>query len=320
MTQPAAATADSAAARTIHVANAPVSFGVDELLPADAWMPKPDEVIDLIAELDYEGTELGPPGFLGDPPAVRARLAERGLALVGSFLPLNFSDETLFARDLEWLRGVLPTVRDSAPDPSTVMAILSDGFDAPARLQFAGRIPEHPEAWLPEDRWPTLIANLQAAAEACAEAGFRVSIHPHAGTYLEIEPEIRRMMDAVDASLVGLCLDTGHVRFGGGDPVALARDYADVITHVHLKDCRVSVLREVAATGGGMEEDLRAGAFVDLGEGDSEIAQVVDVLRDRGYAGWMVVEQDTRLLGSDTIERLRTSQRRNREFLRGLGL
>ena len=320
MTQPAATDRANSEARTIHVANAPVSFGVDELLPPDAWMPKPDEVIELIAELGYDGTELGPPGFLGEPSVVRSHLSERGLELVGSFLPLNFSDEILFERDAEWLRGVLPAVRDSAPDPSAVMAILSDGFDAPARLRFAGRIPEHPEAWLPDDLWATLIADLHAAAEICADAGFRVSVHPHAGTYLETESEIRRMMDSLDTSLVGLCLDTGHVRFGGGDPVALARDYADAITHVHLKDCRVSVLREVAATGGGMEEDLRAGAFVDLGDGDSEIAQVVDVLRERGYGGWMVVEQDTRLLGSDTIERLRTSQRKNREFLRDLGL
>ncbi len=305
---------------SVRIANAPVSFGVDELLPDDAWMPKPDEVIDLIAELGYAGTELGPPGFLGEPATVRSRLAERGLALVGSFLPLNFADEALFARDLDWLRGVLPRVRASAPDPSTVMAILSDGFDAPDRLRYAGRIPDHSEAWLPADRWPAFMANLHRAGEVCREAGFRVSIHPHAGTYLETEPEIRRMMDGLDTSVVGLCLDTGHVRFGGGDPVALARDYADVVTHVHLKDCRSGVIREVASAGGDMEAVLRAGAFVDLGDGDSAIAEVVHVLRDRGYAGWMVVEQDTRLLGSDTIERLRTSQRKNREFLRGLGL
>ncbi|HEU4571091.1 MAG TPA: TIM barrel protein [Candidatus Limnocylindrales bacterium] len=319
MTETAAAPAHDAT-RTIRVANAPVSFGVDELLPEDAWMPKPDEVIDLIAELDYEGTELGPPGFLGEPATVRGRLRDRGLALVGSFLPINFALPERCEQDLEWLRGVLPDVRDSAPDPSTVIAILSDGFESPARLEFAGRIPEHPEAWLPDDVWPAFMANLHRAAAICRDAGFRVAIHPHAGSYLETEPEIRRMMDGLDTSLVGLCLDTGHVRFGGGDPVALARDYADVITHVHLKDCRSSVIREVAGRGGGMEDDLRAGAFVDLGQGDSGIAEVVDVLRGRGYAGWMVVEQDTRLLGTDTIERLRTSQRRNREFLRGLGL
>jgi inosose dehydratase len=320
MTGPASAPAEARSEATIRVANAPVSFGVDELLPDDAWMPDPDQVIDLIAELGYAGTELGPPGFLGEPRTVRSRLAERGLALVGSFLPIRFTREDGAKEDLRWLREVLPTVRDSAPDPSAAMAILSDGFDAPERLQFAGRIPEHREAWLPEDRWPVLMRNLHRAAEICRDAGFRVSVHPHAGTYLETEAEIRRMMDGLDTTLLGLCLDTGHVRFGGGDPVALARDYSDAITHVHLKDCRVSVLREVASAGGGMEEDLRAGAFVDLGDGDSAISEVVDVLRGRGYEGWMVVEQDTRLLGTDTIERLRMSQRRNREFLTRLGL
>jgi inosose dehydratase len=69
-----------------------------------------------------------------------------------------------------------------------------------------------------------------------------------------------------------------------------------------------------------MEEDLRAGAFVDLGQGDSSIAEVVDLLRERGYSGWAVVEQDSRLVGGDTIDRLRTSQQRNREYLRALGL
>jgi inosose dehydratase len=320
MSELAAAHPPDRADTRIRVANAPVSFGVDELLPDDAWMPKPDEVIDLIAELGYEGTELGPPGFLGEPGIVRSRLADRGLELVGSFLPIRFSRDGGAEEDLRWLRDVLPSVRDSAPDPSTVMAILSDGFDAPERLRFAGRIAEHPEAQLPEERWPVLIANLQRAAAICRDAGFRVSIHPHAGTYLETEPEIRRMMDALDTSLVGLCLDTGHVRFGGGDPVALARDYAELITHVHLKDCSVAVVRDVAASGGGMEEELRAGAFVDLGRGDSQIAEVVGVLRERGYDGWVVVEQDVRLLGSDTIERLRTSQRNNRVFLGQLGL
>lgn len=320
MTELAAAGSPVLPETRIRVANAPVSFGVDELLPDDAWMPTPDEVIDLIAELGYEGTELGPPGFLGQPDVVRSRLADGGLALVGSFLPIRFSRDVGAEEDLGWLRDVLPSVRDSAPDPSTVMAILSDGFDAPERLQFAGRIEEHPEAALPEDRWPLLIANLHRAAEICRDAGFRVSVHPHAGTYLETEPEIRRLMEGIDTSLLGLCLDTGHVRFGGGDPVALARDYADLITHVHLKDCSAAVLRDVAASGGGMEENLRAGAFVDLGEGDSQIAEVVGVLRERGYDGWAVVEQDVRLLGSDTIERLRTSQRNNRQFLRRLGL
>ena len=47
-------------------------------------MPEPEEMLDWMAELDYVGTELGPPGFLGDAPVLRERLTRRGLALVGA--------------------------------------------------------------------------------------------------------------------------------------------------------------------------------------------------------------------------------------------
>jgi inosose dehydratase len=66
----------------MRVANAPVSYGIDEIIVDDAWMPAPDGTLDLIAELGFDGTELGPPGYLGDGKAVRRRLSERELELV----------------------------------------------------------------------------------------------------------------------------------------------------------------------------------------------------------------------------------------------
>jgi len=305
---------------TMPVANAPVSFGVDEIIVDDAWMPDPMAVIDMIAELGYEGTELGPPGYLGDPGQVRERLAARGLELVGSFLPLRLSKPEHAEEDRAWLRATLETVRASAPHPERAIAILSDGFDSAERMRFAGRIPDHPEAWLPPERWPVLVDNLHRAAELCREAGFRVAIHPHAGTYLETADEIRRLLDAIDPSLLGLCLDTGHARFGGADPVRLVEDYHDLISHVHVKDCRVAVLDEVAREGLGMEAALVRGAFVELGAGDSGIGDVITALQRYGYRGWLVVEQDRFLFASDTLDTLRESQRRNRDFLHRLGI
>jgi len=72
---------------TMNVATAPVSFGVDEILVDDAWMPEPDQMLDMMVGAGYEGTELGPPGFLGDAAQLRERLGSRNLQLVGSFLP-----------------------------------------------------------------------------------------------------------------------------------------------------------------------------------------------------------------------------------------
>ena len=49
---------------------------------------------------------------------------------------------------------------------------------------------------------------------------------------------------------VHLLLDTGHARWGGADPAALARRYRERISHVHCKDVREAKMREsTPATG-----------------------------------------------------------------------
>jgi inosose dehydratase len=304
----------------LRVANAPCSFGVDEIIVDDAWMPRPDEVLDLISELEFAGTELGPPGWLGTGNEVRAGLTRRGLELVGAFLPLHFSRAEKIDVDLEWLRQSLALVRAATPDGSRPFAILADHFDEPVRQAFAGRIAEHPEAWLPPARFRTLIDNLHRAAEVCRSEGFEPVLHPHAGTYVETRDEVGSVLDAMDASLLGFCLDTGHARFGGSDPVELVDAYHALIRHVHVKDCRTAVLDAVAREGRGMEAALVQGAFVELGNGDSGIASVISALRRHGYDGWLVVEQDRFLFESDTLDTLRESNRRNRDFLRALGI
>ena len=303
-----------------RVANAPVSFGVDEIIVDDAWMPRPDDVLDLIAELGFEGTELGPPGYLGDGETVRARLAGRRLELVGSFLPLHLSRGERMADDLQWLRQALALLRDATPEGSRPLAILSDHFDEPDRMALAGRIADHPEAWLAPARFRVLVDNLHRAAEVCRAAGFEPVVHPHAGTYIESRDETCRVLDAIDASLVGWCLDTGHARFGGADPVELVRRYHELVRHVHLKDCRTAVLDGIARDGLGMEAALVRGAFVELGEGDAGVAAVIAELRAFDYRGWLVVEQDRFLFASDTLDTLRAAQGRNRAFLRSFEL
>jgi len=307
-------------AERIRVASAPVSFGVDEIIVDDAWMPRPDDMLDWMVEIGFEGTELGPPGFLGDADAVRHRLTTRNLELVGAFLPQHFSRDEKADEDRAWLRHSLRLIRDGAPDGSRPLAILSDHFDEPERLAFSGRIAEHPEAWLPASRFESLIANLHRAAEIAREEGFEVVLHPHAGTYVETADEIARVMDRIDPSLLGLCLDTGHFRFGGADPARAVDDYHELIRHVHIKDCLTAVMDEVKAEGKGLEEALSRGVFCQLGLGDSGIDAVLEALRRHDYGGWLVIEQDQFLRAADTPASVVAVQRANREYLRRFGV
>ena len=307
-------------AERIRVASAPVSFGVDEIIVDDAWMPRPDDMLDWMVDIGFDGTELGPPGFMGSADEVRERLSSRNLQLVGAFLPQHFSRNEKADDDRAWLRDSLRLIRDGAPDGSRPLAILSDHFDEPARLAFSGRIAEHPEAWLPPDRFEALIANLHRAAQLCREEGFEVVLHPHAGTYVETADEIARVMDRLDPSLLGLCLDTGHFRFGGADPAQAVDDYHELIRHVHLKDCLTKVMDDVKAEGKDLEEALSRGVFCQLGLGDSGIDAVLEALRRHGYTGWYVIEQDQFLRDSDTPESVVAVQRANREYLRLFGV
>jgi inosose dehydratase len=293
---------------------------VDEVVADDAWMPEPDEMLDWMVELGFEGTELGPPGYLGDGPAVRERLGRRGLALVGAFLPQHFSRHERVVEDRAWLADSLRLLRDATPDGGRPFAVLAEGIDEPVRLAWTGRVDENPEARLDESRWRALVDNLHAAAEMCTEAGFVPVFHPHAGTYIETADEIDQLMTRIDGSLVGLCLDTGHFRYGGAVPAQAVRDYAALLRHVHLKDCHTSVLRSVARRRADLSTALHEGVFCSLGAGDADISASVEALHAIGYEGWFVVEQDQVLTARDTRDSLVAGQRANREHLAALGV
>ncbi len=305
---------------SFRVASAPVSFGVDEILVDDAWMPAPDDMLDWMVDIGFEGTELGSPGYMGDAGQVHQRLSSRDLELVGAFIPQHFSRAEKAAEDRASLADSLAVLAGGSPAGSHPFAVLSDHFDEPDRRAFSGRIQDHPETWLSPARFDTLIDNLHRAAEVCRTAGFEPVLHPHAGTYIETSDEIARVMDRIDPAILGLCLDTGHFRFGGADPTQSVHDYHELIRHVHIKDCRTAVMDEVKAEGKGLDEALGRGVFCQLGLGDSRIDDVIAALRSYDYSGWLVIEQDQALRSSDTPESVAAGQRANREYLRRLGI
>ena len=206
----------------MRVASAPVSFGIFELTADDAGLPDPVAVLDAIVNAGYEGTELGPPGYFGDAPGTAAALTERGLSLVGSFLPMRLSRREHMDEDFAFLDEALSILDETTPDDDERPVVLvSDSFSEPDRVAGAGRIEELPETWLGEARFDLLVANAHRAAERCHERGYVAAFHYHGGTYVETPREIDRFAERMDASLIGFCFDSGHSAFGGGDPAGV---------------------------------------------------------------------------------------------------
>jgi len=301
---------------SIKVAGAPISWGV--------WDDRSEvpgiHVLDDIAACGYAGTELGPPGYFGDAAELRSALAQRSLSLVGAFLPLPYSKPELAARNLADAEASLDMLESSSPDGTLPRIVLSDAYQEPDRIALAGRIADHPEAWLDEAGWEALLANVGEISRRCRERGFEVAFHPHGGSYIETPEEIDRLMAGTDPETVGLCIDTGHAFFGGGDPLDLMRRHGDRLRLVHLKDVDLDVLAELKRDGYGIEEAWKRGIFCELGAGGVDLDGFLGLIEERGYDGWIVVEQDRVLEGADALARAHESEARNRDFLRRRGI
>jgi inosose dehydratase len=307
----------------MRVASAPVSFGIFELTAEDAGLPAPGDVLDAMANGGYEGTELGPPGYFGEGEGAgaAAAMADRGLSLVGSFLPMRLSRREHVDEDFGFLDRSLALLEESTPGDGVRPAVLiSDAFSEPDRVAGAGRIDQLPDTWLPDARFDLLAANAHRAAERCRERGFLPAFHYHGGTYVETPREIDRLAERLEPDLLGFCYDSGHSAFGGGDPVSFLDTYGELVTHVHLKDVDGAVMAEIRDRGLGLREAWKRGVFCRFGEGSVDLGAVLERLRATGYDGWLVVEQDRFPQPGQTVADLADDAAHNREFLRELGV
>jgi inosose dehydratase len=264
-----------------RVAGAPISWGACEV-PGWGLMPTPETVLGEMAQLGMCGTELGPPGFLPEEAGALAALLEHhGLALVGGFVPLVLHEREIDAAIVEAHRSA--RLISGAGGRMLVLAAVQDAdWSMPQPLDDEG--------------WRRLAGHLGAIESLASQYGMEVCLHPHAGTLIETEEQVRRALEVVE---VGWCLDTGHLLIGGTDPAQFAREHGDRVVHVHLKDVDAMLAAEVRSGRRSLLSATRAGLFKALGQGDARIAEALDALGAHGYAEWLVLEQDTAITEDD---------------------
>jgi len=273
-------------------------------------VPGPERVLSAIADAGYEGTELGPPGYLGERDNLRDRLEGHGLALVGGYIPIRFSEPQHWEEDLAAMSGTLDLFE--AAEGADTKAVLADG-GSPERAQFPGRAASDQSIGLDSAGWRRLSEGVARAADLARNRDFEPTFHHHTATFVEAPWEIERVLELTD---VGLLLDTGHLALGGGDPTEALRDWGERINHVHVKDVRNDVLASVIADGADMPEAWRRGVFCELGTGDVDLERFLAELAQSGYSGWLVVEQDMVPLSPQDVVEAIAAQERNRTWLR----
>jgi inosose dehydratase len=294
----------------VRVANAPCSYGAFEItvgvLPN---VPAAEDVLAAIAGAGYEGTELGPPGYLGDRDSLGERLGRHGLRLAGGYIPIRFSEPVHWEADLAAMSFTLDLFDDA--DGDSARPVLADAGTAERQAR-PGRASKDPSLGLDEPGWRAFADGVARAAELARSRGYEPVFHHHTATHVEAPWEIERMLELTD---VALLLDTGHLALGGGDPVQGLRDWRDRIEHIHAKDYRRDILDGVLRDRADMAEAWRRGVFCELGEGDVDLRAFFDELAAVRYEGWLVVEQDRIPSPNEDPADAAEAQARNRRWL-----
>jgi len=243
-----------------------------------------EQCLDEAARIGFDGIEKGHK-FPATVEGLKAVLDPRGLRFVSGWhstnLLVNSLDREKAAMQpfLDVLKGMGSRVINVCETSNAV-----HGNDAVA-------LKDRPR--LADDRWAAFGAGVEALAQFAAAQGITLVYHHHMGTIVETEDEIDRLM-AVTGPATHLLLDTGHCRFGGGDPARLARRHMARVGHIHAKNVRPAIMAEVRDQGLSFLQGVRRGVFTVPGdsEGGVDFAPVLKTAAEHGYSGWLVIEAE----------------------------
>ncbi|MFF4728773.1 TIM barrel protein [Streptomyces mirabilis] len=270
-------------AGNLCLGSAPDSWGV--WFPEDEHQVPYTRFLDELAQAGYEWLELGPYGYLPtDPQRLKAELDARGLQVSGgtAFGALHRPE----AWD-EMLAHVRQVAALTAAAGAHHLVLIPPMY----RDEKTGEFTEPPE--LTAVQW----AGFGRAADRLGrllldEYDLRLVIHPHADSHIQTQPEIERLLGESDSRYTNLCLDTGHVAYGGGDNLDLIRRFGERVGYVHIKQMDPAVLAQVAAENLSFGEAVRRGVCVSPPEGVPSPADVVAELAGLATELFVIVEQD----------------------------
>jgi Sugar phosphate isomerases/epimerases len=235
-------------------------------------------------QIGFDGIENGHRWPQDDPEALRALLAEYGLAFISGWHSLN-----LLANSLDAEKKAIQPHLDKLKHNGCKVCIACEtsnsvqGLDRP----LSGRVV------LTEAEMKDFGAKIEEIAQYCADQGIDLVYHHHMGTVVQSPEDIDAFMAATGPA-TKLLFDAGHCSFGGGDPETVLRKHVGRVRHFHAKNVRPDVRARVEAEGWSFMDGVRGGVFTVPGdqEGAIEFEPLLKILADNGYDGWIVIEAE----------------------------
>lgn len=257
------------------------------LASADGWLsfdaaPPLEEAVRLLAADGFVAMQADVPEGMA-AAEFRATLAGGGLEPATGFFAAHLEDAS---RREEIVAAAGEAAAQQAALGLTEIVVSADmERDAP-RVAVAAVGAEPDEARLGE-----IATTLEQVGEATLEHGVTACLHPHVGSWIEVEEEIEHLLAAVSPELLALAPDTGHLAWAGVDPVELTLRHRDRVRAVHVKDMRADVAERHRAARSGYRETVLDGLWTEPGRGDLDLDGVLAALPP-DFPGWVVIEVD----------------------------
>ena len=255
------------------------------------WFPDDEKQIPWATALDEMGAagfsvmETGPFGYFPkDPKRMQEEMDRRGFRVVAG---------TGF--------GILHKPEAWAETEATFRAIAET--HAAVGAEYVVHLPplfRDDKTWeytddrvLTTEAWNHYIAGADRLGRLLKEDyGLKMVLHPHGDSHIETPEDIDRIFEATDPEYVGFCLDTGHIVYGGGDPVELCRKYPDRISYVHIKAMDPTLVQQAHDEDWPFGLAVAKGCSVAPPAGAPDMPAVVEALADLDKELYVVCEQD----------------------------
>ncbi|RJS92154.1 sugar phosphate isomerase/epimerase [Candidatus Bathyarchaeota archaeon] len=232
-----------------------------------------EEIIRNASEMGFDGVEFRGikdemdisklPEFTRDIEKTKKLLSDHKIAVAGIGVSAKFA-------------VINPEEKKKHFDETRRNLKLAAQLDAPIVRVFGGYLPE---GYTREKMVPVLVENLREMADEAEECGVKIALETHDDwTDSRI---VSRIMKEVDHPYVGVLWDMHHpFRFNHEDPKETYTNLSPYIVGVHVKD---SILDE----NGQMK-------LVMLGDGDVPIKEMLEMLINGGYEGYVTFEWEKR--------------------------
>jgi len=265
------------------VGTAPDSWGV--------WFADDDKQIhwqrtlDQMAAAGYRYVETGPFGYFPtDPGKLQREMSNRGLTVVAGTQP------GVLHKAQQWANTEFEMRRNAAVLQAVgakFLVYLPPLFRSDKTWQLTD------ERVLSDAQWGLYTENANRLGTILTEEyGITMVVHPHGDSHIETRADIDRFFADTDPAYVSFCLDTGHIVYGGEDPINIVRDYPERIGFVHIKAMDPDLVRQAHEQDWPFGEAIARGASVTPPAGRPEMTALVDALAGLDRELVVVVEQD----------------------------